>query len=260
MKYRQLLSYTRKAVDDYHLIDDSDRIAVGVSGGKDSLSLLCALHGLQRYYPNHFDLAAVIVDLGFEGFDTSPVIRVCDALEVPCTVVESDIGHIIFESRKEANPCALCSKMRKGALNKAVKDMGFNKVAYGHNMDDVVETMLLSLIYEGRFYCFSPKTYLDRADLTVIRPLIYAEEADIIGFRNMYSVPVVKNPCPADGNTRREYAKNLLAEINREAPGTKNRMFTAIQRSFIDGWNLDELEGGKDGESGWSTRGKRLKQ
>ncbi len=259
MKYRQLLSYTRKAVDDYHLIDDGDKIAVGVSGGKDSLSLLCALKGLQRYYPNHFDLAVVVVDLGFDGFDLSPVSRVCDALDVPYTIVRSDIGHIIFDSRKEKNPCALCSKMRKGALNKAVKEMGFNKVAYGHNMDDVVETMLLSLIYEGRFYCFSPETYLDRIGLTVIRPLIYAEEADIVGFRNMYNLPTVKNPCPADGNTRREYAKNLLNELNREAPGVKNRMFTAIQRSSVEGWNLDDPGDGTGEGNGWSRRGKRLK-
>ncbi len=259
MKYRQLLSYTRKAVDDYHLIDDGDKIVVGVSGGKDSLSLLCALHGLQRYYPNHFDLAAVVVDLGFDGFDLSPATRVCDALEVPCTIVHSDIGKIIFESRKEKNPCALCAKMRKGALNNAVKEMGFNKVAYAHNQDDLVETMLLALIYEGRFYCFAPKTYLDRADLTVIRPMIYVEEADVIGFRNMYDLPVVKNPCPADGNTRREYAKNVLNEINREAPGAKNRMFTAIQRSFIEGWRPEDCGWDSDDADTWSSRGKRLK-
>ncbi len=259
MKYRQLLSYTRKAVDDYHLIDDGDKIVVGLSGGKDSLTLLCALKGLQRYYPNHFDLAAAAVDLGFEGFDVSPLIRVCDALEVPYRIVETDIGKIIFESRKEKNPCALCAKMRKGALNKVVKEMGFNKVAYAHHKDDLVETMMLSLIYEGRFYCFAPKTYLDRANLTVIRPLIYVEESDVVGFRNLYNLPVVKNPCPADGNTRREYAKNLLNEMNREAPGVKNRMFTAIQRSAIEGWRPEDCGWDSDDGDTWSTRGKRLK-
>ncbi len=240
MRLQELLSVTRKAVDDYHLIDDGDRIVVGVSGGKDSLSLLYALHGLKRFYPKSFELAAVSVDLGFEGFDLSPVSDLCDKLEIPHTVLPTNIGSIIFEKRKEDNPCALCAKMRKGALNKVVNDMGFNKVAYAHNKDDVVETMLLSLIYEGRFYCFAPKTYLDRADLTVIRPLIYADEADVIGFRNKYDLPVVKNPCPADGFTRREYAKNLLRQIEKENHGARNRMFTAIVNSKIPGWDKNE--------------------
>ncbi len=259
MQYRQLLSYTRKAVDDYNLIEDGDKIVVGVSGGKDSLTLLCALKGLQRYYPKPFDLAAVAVDLGFEGFDTSPLIRVCEALEVPYTIVRTDIGRIIFETRKEKNPCALCAKMRKGALNKAVKEMGFNKVAYAHNQDDLVETMLMALIYEGRFYCFPPKTYLDRSELTVIRPMIYVEEADVVGFRNLYHLPVVQNPCPADGNTRREYAKNVLNEINREAPGAKKRLFTAIQRSSIEGWRPEDCGWDSDDKNTWSSRGKRLR-
>ncbi len=236
MKFQQLLSYTRKAVDEYHLIDDGDRIAVGVSGGKDSLSLLCALHGLRRFYPHSFELAAVCVDLGYENFDLTPVIHICDTLGIPYQIVRTDIGKIVFEDRKEKNPCALCAKMRKGALNTAVKKMGFNKVAYAHTRDDFIETMVLSLLYEGRFYCFPPKTYLDRMDLFVIRPLLYAEEADIIGFRNKYSLPVVKNPCPADGFTRREYAKNLLNTIEKETPGAKNRMFTALLRSNLPGW------------------------
>ncbi len=240
MKFQQLLSYTRKAVDDYHLIDGGDRIAVGVSGGKDSLTLIHALHGLQRFYPNHYELAAVSVDLGFEGFDLSPVTDLCEDLDIPHTIIRSDIGKIVFEERKEKNPCALCAKMRKGALNQAVKDMGYNKVAYAHSKDDLVETMLLSLIYEGHFYCFPPKTYLDRTDLTVIRPLIYVTEADVIGFRNKYDLPVVKNPCPADGTTQREYVKNLIKEMESEAPGTKNRMFTAILRSNLPGWKSDD--------------------
>lgn len=240
MKLQQLLSYTRKAVDDYHLIESGDKIAVGVSGGKDSLALLYALHGLKRFYPNPFELMAVSVDLGFEGFDLSPITALCEQLEIPHKIVHTDIGPIIFEERKEKSPCSLCAKMRKGALNQAVKDLGYNKVAYAHHKDDLVETMMLSLIYEGRFYCFPPKTYLDRMDLTVIRPLIYVEEADVIGFKNKYQLPVVKNPCPADGVTRREYVKNLVRQINQENPGTKNRMFTAILNGNIEGWNFDE--------------------
>ncbi len=236
MKLQQLMSYVRRATDDYSLIDDGDRIAVGVSGGKDSLTLLAAMHGLQRFYPHQFELIAVTVDLGFEGFDLSPISAYCEELGVRHEIVCSDIGQIIFTDRQEKNPCSLCAKMRKGALNQAVKDLGFNKVAYAHHKDDLVETMLLSLIYEGRFYCFPPKTYLDRMDLTVIRPMIYVEEADVIGFKNKYDLPVVKNPCPADGVTRREYAKNLVREIDHESPGAKARLFTAIVQSNIPGW------------------------
>ena len=236
MKLQQLLSITRKAVDEYQLIDEGDQIAVGISGGKDSLTLLYALHGLNRYYPKHFDIQAVSVNLGFPGFDLSPIKDLCKELQVPYTIVDTQIGEIIFEERKEENPCSLCEKMRKGALNQAVKELGLNKVAYAHHRDDIVETMLLSLIYEGRFHSFSPKTYLDRMDLTVIRPLMFVSEADVIGFKNKYDLPVVKNLCPADGYTKREYAKNLLRQLNLDAPGVKERMFTAILNADLKGW------------------------
>lgn len=170
MQLQRLLSFTRKAVDEYELIQENDHIAVGISGGKDSLTLLYALHGLKRFYPKKFELSAVSVDLGFEDFNLSPVAELCKELEVPYKIVKSDIYHILFDIRKETNPCSLCAKMRKGALNEAVKEMGCNKVAYAHHKDDIVETMLLSLLFEGRFYSFSPRTYLDRMDLTVIRP------------------------------------------------------------------------------------------
>ena len=236
MTLQRLLSYTRRAVDDYQLIDEGDRIAVGVSGGKDSLTLLCALQALRRFYPKKFDVTAVSVDLGFEGFDLSPVQAFCDEIGMEFHIVKTDIGEIVFDARKEANPCSLCAKMRKGALNRAVKELECNKVAYAHHKDDVVETMMLSLIYEGRFHTFTPKTYLDRMELTVIRPLIYVQEADVIGFKNKYHLPVVKNPCPADGNTRREYIKELIRQINRENPGAKDRMFTAIVNGNAELW------------------------
>ena len=210
MKLQKLMSQVRKAVDEYQLIGEGDKIAVGISGGKDSLTLLYALQGLQRFYPRHFELQAITVSLGFPGFDLEPIKALCASLEVPYTVVETEIGKIIFEDRKETNPCSLCAKMRKGAFNEKAKELGCNKVAYAHHKDDVIETMLLSLIYEGRFYSFSPRTYLDRMDVTVIRPMIFVEEADVIGFQNRYQLPVAKNPCPADGYTRREYVKNLL--------------------------------------------------
>ena len=236
MKLQQLLSYTRKAVDDYQMIEEGDHIAVGISGGKDSLTLLYALHGLKRFYPKKFELSAITVDLGYEKFDTEPLRQLCESLDVPYRVVKTDIAHILFEERKESNPCSLCAKMRKGALNDAVKEMGCNKVAYAHHKDDIIETMLLSLIFEGRFHSFSPKTYLDRMDLTVIRPMMYVDEADVIGFQNKYELPVAKSPCPVDGYTKREYAKDLVAKLNKEHHGSKERMFTAIENGNIQGW------------------------
>jgi len=236
MKLQQLLSYTRKAVDDYQMIEDGDHIAVGISGGKDSLTLLYALNGLKRFYPKKFELSAITVDLGYEKFDTEPLKALCDELGVSYRVVKTDIAHILFEERKESNPCSLCAKMRKGALNDAVKEMGCNKVAYAHHKDDIIETMLLSLMFEGRCHSFSPKTYLDRMDLTVIRPMMYVDEADVIGFQHKYNLPVAKSRCPIDGLTKREYAKDLVKQLNREHPGAKNRMFTAILNGNIQGW------------------------
>ena len=237
MRLQQVLSYVRKAVDDYHMIADGDKISVGISGGKDALTLLYALHGLRRFYPQKFDIHAVTVDLGFGNLDLSRIESICaDELQIPYTIVKTDIADIIFEQRKESNPCSLCAKMRKGALNEAIKKEGCNKVAYAHHKDDVVETMLMSLIYEGRFHTFSPVTYLDRMDLTVIRPLMYMNEADVIGFVNKNQIPVVKSPCPADGYTKREYVKQLLKKLNQENPGVKERMFTAIQDGGMAGW------------------------
>lgn len=236
MKMQQLYSYVRRAIDDYQMIDEGDKIAVGISGGKDSLTLLYALHGLMRFYPKKFQIHAVTVDLGFGNLNLEEIKTLCKELNVPYTIIKTDIAQIIFEERGESNPCSLCAKMRKGALNQAIKEAGCNKVAYAHHKDDVVETMLMSLIFEGRFHTFAPVTYLDRMDLKVIRPLMYVEEADVIGFVHKYNLPVVKSPCPADGYTKREYVKNLLREINLETPGVKNRMFTAIQNGNMKGW------------------------
>ena len=236
MKIQRLLSLTRQAIDDYDLIQPGDKIAVGISGGKDSLTLLYALQGLQKFYPNQFDLCAITVDLGFGDFDLSPVKSLCEELSVEYTIVPTEIGKILFDTRKESNPCALCAKMRKGALNEAAIRLGCNKIAYAHHRDDLIETMLLSLIYEGRFYSFSPETYLDRTGLTVIRPMIYVNEADVIGFKNRYKLPVCKNPCPVDGKTKREYVKQLTKQLNLDAPGVKERFFHAITEGNIDGW------------------------
>lgn len=236
MTLQQLLSHTRKAVDQYQLIESGDKIAIGISGGKDSLTLLYALHGLHRFYPQSFELIALSVDLGFDEFDLSPIAALCDKMNIPYHIIPTEIGKIVFEERKEKNPCSLCAKLRKGAFNQSAKELGCNKIAYAHHKDDVLETMLLSLIYEGRFYSFPPKLHLDRMDLTVIRPLIYTLEADIIGFQHKYQLPVVKNPCPEDGLSRRSYAKELLRQINHENPGVKERLFSAIEHGNIEDW------------------------
>ncbi len=243
MKLQQVLSYVRRAVDDYQMIEDGDRIAVGISGGKDSLTLLYALNNLKRFYPQKFEILAVTVDLGFSNLNLEKIEEFCRQLQVEYHIVKTEIAQIIFEERRESNPCSLCAKMRKGALNDAVKELGCNKVAYAHHRDDVVETMMMSLIYEGRFHTFAPVTYLDKTGLTVIRPLLYMHEADVIGFVHKYDVPVVKSPCPADGFTKREYVKELLKKINRDSPGVKDRMFSAIQSGNLAGWSEQNRKG-----------------
>lgn len=233
-----MMSVTRRAIDDFKMIEDGDRIAVGVSGGKDSLALLQTLSGLQKFYPNHFELIAISVNLGFENFDLSKVQKLCDTLQMPFYEIKTDIGRIVFDERKEKNPCSLCAKMRKGALNQEAKNHSCTKVAYAHHKDDFIETALLSLLFEGNFYVFPPKTYLNGMDLTVIRPFIYMDERDIIGFSHKYPLPIQKNPCPADGYTKREYVKNLVRQLNKEHPGTKDRIFHAILHSNLDGYTI----------------------
>lgn len=236
MKLQQLMSQTRRAIDDYGMIHTGDKIAIGISGGKDSLTLLYALHGLQRFYPEKFDLEAITVDLGNPDFDLSHIRHLCETMQIPYTVVKTEIAQIVFEERKEKNPCSLCAKMRKGALNDAVRKLGCNKIAYAHHKDDIVETMMMSLIYEGHFYSFPPITHLDRTNLTVIRPLMYVSEADVKGFCRKYQLPVVKSPCPTDGYTKRQYVKDLLRKLNLENPGVKERMFSAIINGNISDW------------------------
>lgn len=237
MKLQQLYSLTRQAIDDYDMIDDNDKIAIGISGGKDSLALLYALAGLRRFYPKHFTIHAVTVDLGFDNLDLSGIEQLCKDLDVPYTIIKTEIGKIVFDERKESNPCSLCAKMRKGALNNEMMALGCNKIAYAHHKDDVLVTMLMSLFFEGRLSTFWPVTHLDKTDLKVIRPFIYIPESNIKGFINKYQVPVVKSPCPADGNTKRKYVSQLLQQLNRENPGIKDRMFTAIQNGNMEGWS-----------------------
>lgn len=236
MKHQQLYSKTRQAIDDYHMINADDRIAVGLSGGKDSLALLYALHGLQSFYPIPFSIIAVTVDLGFENQDYSELINLCRHLGVPYHIIPTHIAEIVFEARQEEHPCSLCSRLRKGALNQKILELQCNKLSYAHHRDDVVDTMMLSLIYEGRWNTLSPVTYLDRTGLTLIRPLIYIKEADIKGWVKTYNLPVQPSRCPADKASKRETTKEMIRMIDREAPGVRNRMFTAIQQSGMENW------------------------
>ena len=245
---KRILSYTRRAVDDYEMIHEGDRIAVGISAGKDSLTLLHALAGLRRFYPKKFELVAITVDMGFEGMDFTPIRELCERLDVPYIIAKTEISRIIFDVRKEKNPCSLCAKMRRGALHNAAKEAGCNVVALGHHFDDVVETFMLNLFYEGRLGCFQPVTYLSRKDITVIRPMIYMPEKDVRYFANRVELPVVKSTCPADGNTERESMKQLLHTLERENKGLRYRIFGALQRGNIDGFKAVGMTGLKDYE------------
>ena len=237
MRLQQLLSYVRRAVDDYKMIKEGDVIAVGISGGKDSLTLLYALAQLRRFYPEHYELKAISVNLGYE-IDYTAIRELCDKLQVELTIVPTQIAEIVFDIRKETNPCSLCAKLRKGAFNDAAKSLGCNKIAYAHHKDDVIETLLMSLVFEGRIHTFSPVTYLDRTDLTLIRPLLYVNECDVRGFANKYTLPVFRNPCPADGATKREDAAEWIRNWNKAAPGVRDRLFRAVLSGVIPEWRL----------------------
>ncbi|HBI64841.1 MAG TPA: tRNA 2-thiocytidine(32) synthetase TtcA [Clostridiales bacterium] len=236
---QKMLSYVRRAVDQYHMIEEGDCIAVGVSGGKDSLALLATLAALRRFYPKPFTLKAITLDMGYEEMDFSPVARLCEQLEVEYIIRPTDIKTIVFDIRHEENPCSLCAKMRRGALNDTALQNGCKKVALGHHYDDVIETMMMSLLYEGRINCFLPETYLDRRGITVIRPMIYAPESYVRSFVRREQLPVVHNPCPADGNTKREEIKQLLRTLEQQNHGVRQRIFGAIQRYPLRGWGLD---------------------
>ena len=235
---KRVLSYVRRAVDDYEMIKEGDKIAVGVSAGKDSLALLCAMAELRRFYPKRFELCAITVDMGFEGMDFSGIQRLCDELEVPYHIFHTEIAKIIFDVRKEKNPCSLCAKMRRGALYRGAKELGCTSVALGHHFDDVVETFMLNLFYEGRIGCFQPVTYLSNTDIYMIRPMIYMPEKDVRYFAGKTELPVVKSPCPADGNTEREEMKQLLSRLEKENKGLRYRIFGAIQRGEVDGFRM----------------------
>lgn len=230
----------RRAVDDYRMIQAGDRVAVGVSGGKDSMVLLLALNCLQQYYPEPFELEAVTIELGFEGMDFTPVRELCEELSIPYTCVKTDIKEIVFDVRKEDNPCSLCAKMRRGALNNVLRERDLNKLALGHHFDDAVETYMMSLLFEGRISCFQPVTFLDRSGVTQIRPLIYAGEQKITNLARELNVPIVENPCPEDKGSKRYEIKQLLKTMGVQYPDMKSKIFGAMQRLPLKGWGKIE--------------------
>ncbi|MBP3521040.1 MAG: tRNA 2-thiocytidine(32) synthetase TtcA [Oscillospiraceae bacterium] len=236
----KILSLVRRCVEDYDMIQPGDRVAVGVSGGKDSLVTLAALRKLSEFYPKPFTVEAVTLDMGGTddrpGADFSPVGAWCGANGVPFHLVKSEISHIIFDLRKEKNPCSMCAKMRRGALHNALLDLGITKIALGHHFDDAVETFFLSLFYEGRLSCFQPVTELTRTGITQIRPLLYCGEGMVRGAAARNGLPVVKNPCPADGFTKRQEVKELVKELEHKYPGLKERVFGSMQRLPLPAW------------------------
>lgn len=237
---QKILSLTRRCVEDYEMIAPGDRIAVGVSGGKDSLTLLVALAKLRTFYPIPFTVEAFTLDMGAADgrppMDFSPLADLCRKLDVPFTLLHSEIQHIIFDLRKEKNPCAMCAKMRRGALHQAMQERGITKIALGHHYDDAVETFFMSLLFEGRLSCFQPVTLLDRTGITQIRPLLYCGESLIRRTAQRLELPVVKNSCPADGSTKRQEIKELIQELQGRYPGLKARAFGAMQRLPLPAW------------------------
>ncbi len=217
------------------MINPGDHIVAAVSGGKDSLAMLASLAAMRRFYPKPYTLSAVTVHPGFENFDLSPVAAYCETLGVPYTVLRTDIGKIVFEDREEKNPCSLCAKMRKGALNGEALRLGAVRVAYGHNRDDIIHTFFMSLFLEGRINAPAPVTYLDRTGIYSIRPIMLVPESDILGFAKRESLPVIKSPCPADGNTEREEVKMLVAQLRKKYSNLETKIFGAIRRGLFNG-------------------------
>lgn len=234
MNTQKLLSYLRQCIQKYNMIQPNDKIAVGLSGGKDSYTLLYGLNELKKFYPNKFELCAIYVDLGIPNH-TNAIMRMqeyCNSIDVPFYSIETEIYTIVFEERKEKNPCALCAKMRKGALNNKALELGCNKIAYAHHKDDFIETSMMSLFLEGHYYCFPPVTHLDKTGLTLIRPMFYIDEKEIARYSYKNQFPVINNPCPADGNTKRECIKNYIKESETLFPDVRKNLNSALHNYF----------------------------
>ena len=237
---QHILSLVRRCVEDYDMIQAGETVAVGVSGGKDSVLTLAALAKLRDFYPKPFDVVAVTIDAGAPGMDFSPIRELCGRLGVAYHLVPVPIYEIVFVHRQERHPCSLCAKLRRGALSTELNRRGVDKIALGHHFDDAVETMVMSLFLEGRISCFQPVTYLDRSGITQIRPLLYVQEKEVRGAVKRLELPVVENPCPANGSTQRQEMKELLFQLERQYPNLKKKIFGAIQRYPLYGWSLEE--------------------
>ena len=236
---QHILGLVRRCVEDYRMIAPNDRLAVGVSGGKDSLLTLVALAQLRRFYPIPFTLEAITLEMGMPGMDFSPVAALCETLEVPYQRIQVPVYQIVFEERREKNPCSLCAKLRRGSLNTALTERGIHKIALGHHYDDAIETLLMNLLFEGRISCFQPVTYLNRTGVTQIRPLLYCREDEIRRTAERLRLPVVHNPCPADGSSRRQEVKELIGQLEKTYPDLKQKLFGSIQRYPLYGWALN---------------------
>ena len=239
---QHILGLVRRCVEDYHMIEAGETVAVGVSGGKDSLLTLTALARLRAFYPLPFQVEAITLETGMPGMDFTPVADYCAALDVPYTRISVPVYDIVFNERKEKNPCSLCAKLRRGSLNTALKDLGISKIALGHHFDDAVETMLMNLLFEGRIGCFQPVSYLARSGITQIRPLLYCHEDEVRRAVAKLRLPVVQNPCPANGSTRRQEVKELLLQLEERYPNLRQKIFGAMQRYPLYGWTLEEME------------------
>ena len=236
---QQILSYMRKAIEDYNMIEEGDKIAVGLSGGKDSISMLMGFKNLQRFYPKKFDIIAITINPGFDGFDITPLQKLCDDLGVPLVVEDGHIKEIVFDIRKEKSPCSLCANLRRGMLNSIAIREGCNKIALGHNEDDVLETFLLNLFYAGSIHTFAPVTYMDKSKMTLIRPLIYAPEKYIRKFIRKSEIEISPKCCPMDGVSKRESMKQLIKDMQIDIPRVRANLYGAIQRSNIKGWKKE---------------------
>ena len=239
---QKLMSHMRSAMQQYNMIDEGDKVAVGLSGGKDSVAMLVALSNLRRFYPNHFDLVAVTLDPCFNDVpgDYSALQTLCDELEIPYILKRPELGKVIFETRKEKNPCSLCARMRRGALHDAAKAAGCSKLALGHHMDDAAETFLMNLLNGGHIGCFSPVTYMSRKDITVIRPMIFCRESEPARVCRKLDLPVVKSQCPADGVTERQHVKELLTALEKDYGDVRSKIIYAMQDKHIDRWGVGD--------------------
>ncbi len=233
---QKILGYLRKAIENYNMIEEGDKIAVGLSGGKDSITLLMGLKALQRFYPKHFEIIAISVNPGFEFFDTSFLQKVCSDIGIEYVEADSHIKEIVFDIRKEKNPCSLCANLRRGILNSTAIEHNCNKIALGHNEDDVLETFFLNMLYAGNLSTFAPVSYMDRSKITLIRPLVYTPEKEIKKFVKRADISVMPKNCPMDGVSKREYMKDLLYKLTVEIPNVRANLIGAIKRSEINGW------------------------